>query len=1132
MAKRTIRRNPLSVDIGGINEKYFNFAQFAGINSNKNYVGVNQYSFEDANNVYVDQNNQLHTRPPIKTKTVDVLPVGEKPVDIVKVNNVTFYKTYNGSEYKYRFKYNNEWYAVQTTEKSYVYFINDTFIIFSENDIDAYQYQNGQLTLLDKDIIYTPITKVIQGASIETFESANLLTTSEITRYLFEYGQEASISDLKLVGKTVSITVDGETYSFVFKQGNQIIFPEKLTEVNASFIGAGQAARCLQSSYNGIILLNLDDDRKQFYLSLDGVLYSIYDFPDEFDVTYMGEMQYDLRLSDDGSQVWCVQCKLIEEPAGDDVPNHYKYKTNVWYMGTPYISYTGWNKLEIELHDGIGDADTIANNKLAINIAQENADRELQGFSYAYYFMTELVSVRLHCPEANNCAIVFHSKFDGIGVQNTSDTFSISASDISNGVTLYIDAATLVVINNLKYVVKHSEFCLINGEGDDISTNNFASLDPNSTLLVRYSIQNNTGVVILGCKTQYMKQYAHEADMRFYNVLVRENGLYYCYINIDTMECSYCIGAFARTDAESSNSSPSSFIKKGTPVFPCYFSKLYAYNDSANDSDWIADEWITPLYMDNRIVVLGDTTDMLLKWQDSIITIKINDKSIVLEPLTYSLFIDNIVSNNVERISNYDADDYIYKFDYTSNVTNYNNRYTYPYSFYFNTNNTVSPGTYYNSFTIATTIVLSQNEDMSIYGRLSRDILSNNLLTTEFYFYNGEIYNLLTNNAVKTFYPVYVSDDSQTIIYYCNSNTSLYTNNFSDTISIDITTEGNINYIVPNFVEDFITTTIALDNLIYQSQNRFSEETDNTPSHIMLYFPVDSKVALVDKITNIIVFSQTSLGVFLENLVYEYQYNGDNDVYMLTPTKMQLGCIDGADILIGYDGSTIFMTQLKGLAGLNYQDFVQSTEQVYTYLTEAIMDLYDNFKGDRKIKLYQYKDWLFMYKQDKTELYILDIRSASWWKWTNPYPIQKIVYDGEKLVLLINNQIAIYDFETNVFDDFIGTEIKWHFRSQKLHFNAPNNYKHIRQLNVITSEEGTELRYKLKFKNYRNLNNLSDTDTVLFDIDQLTTLIKRVNFVKTNAFQFEIANDETDPHPKLFETPDIVIKYRITEAVR
>ena len=61
---------------------------------------------------------------------------------------------------------------------------------------------------------------------------------------------------------------------------------------------------------------------------------------------------------------------------------------------------------------------------------------------------------------------------------------------------------------------------------------------------------------------------------------------------------------------------------------------------------------------------------------------------------------------------------------------------------------------------------------------------------------------------------------------------------------------------------------------------------------------------------------------------------------------------------------------------------------------------------------------------------------------------------------------------------------------------------------------------------------MSDTDTVLFDIDQLTTLIKRVNFVKTNAFQFEIANDETDPHPKLFETPDIVIKYRITEAVR
>ena len=62
--------------------------------------------------------------------------------------------------------------------------------------------------------------------------------------------------------------------------------------------------------------------------------------------------------------------------------------------------------------------------------------------------------------------------------------------------------------------------------------------------------------------------------------------------------------------------------------------------------------------------------------------------------------------------------------------------------------------------------------------------------------------------------------------------------------------------------------------------------------------------------------------------------------------------------------------------------------------------------------------------------------------------------------------------------------------------------------------------------------NLQDTDVVSYEIEELSTLIKRVNFVKTNAFQFEIGSDDMDKHPVYFVTPDIAIKYRITERVR
>ena len=62
---RTVRRNALSVNVGSLDEKYFNFMQFKGLCTNKNYVGIDQNTFDEVNNMYVDQDDQLSTRPPV-----------------------------------------------------------------------------------------------------------------------------------------------------------------------------------------------------------------------------------------------------------------------------------------------------------------------------------------------------------------------------------------------------------------------------------------------------------------------------------------------------------------------------------------------------------------------------------------------------------------------------------------------------------------------------------------------------------------------------------------------------------------------------------------------------------------------------------------------------------------------------------------------------------------------------------------------------------------------------------------------------------------------------------------------------------------------------------------------------------
>lgn len=68
MASRTTRRNSFSVeaDNDDFNINYYNQAEFKGINTNKNDIAVDQASFADTNNVYVDDNSVLVSRPPIK----------------------------------------------------------------------------------------------------------------------------------------------------------------------------------------------------------------------------------------------------------------------------------------------------------------------------------------------------------------------------------------------------------------------------------------------------------------------------------------------------------------------------------------------------------------------------------------------------------------------------------------------------------------------------------------------------------------------------------------------------------------------------------------------------------------------------------------------------------------------------------------------------------------------------------------------------------------------------------------------------------------------------------------------------------------------------------------------------------
>lgn len=1148
---RTIKRNPIQIDPDNyeLNEQYFNFASFDGINSNKNYVGVNQYSFEDANNVYVDQNSQLHTRPPIKSMTISVLEPNEYPVDIVKVNNVTFYKTYNGSEYRYRFKYHDEWRVLPSTQKSLITFINDYFVIFLEDDIIlvGWNYDDNNIRIYQStegnNIVYVPITKIVQGNTTLENEAKNLLTTKEITRYLFEYGDSIPANAIDLVGQTVVVNINGKEYSVELQQGTPIIFAEPISELNLDSVGYNG----IQSSENGIILIWNDD---YVYLSEDGQLFSVYSYPEALSE----QLVKDVTISKDGTEIIVTSYELSKVYDNlEDENSKFKYVTHVYYMYTPfYSSDNAWKSFEIVLLEGYDDLLTMVSENVGPRYNTMFKSPQVtgtnKGYSSVYNTIDYLFGCHSCCVSTDEIVIIYDGRISGGHYSYTSDAYNFHFEQGYHTASVSVIFLVRIYRDSNGGLVYKTKFGTAQRSQYNDTDNSIYYMRP---LMYVQNLKHSAGDLraftpVLYTETNSFKIVAFQTYTEEYIAYKVDNSEFNMSFLYESHDILYSVidsndnilngfGVVFPTKLNANDIANNWFAAVDyLYVLPTIFNTLYKLKYTENYSPNIPGTVLVPdlVDVDESMSLHTYGSPAFMRYTDGI--------------LEYN-HVGNEYSNNQDfkntSILNLSAQlDYIYSYgsyNYSDQINwmndetymeNHYKRMTYPITIINSSNGSKNQAD--STRNVVSTIV---SETISVLS-------GSDILTSDFYYYQAIIYPLLNYNSNRLF-PIYITREQLEngsyygkILYYNDSDSKIYSNQFTGTVSIDIPSSGDTSYVVPDFSEDFITTTIILNNLLYQSLNRTFEGTEIGESgstvHPELYFPIDSEVKFIDKITNLIVFSQTSLGVFLENLVYEYQYDTSNDVYTLTPTKLQLGCKEEADILIGYDGSTIYMTQLKGLAGLNYQDFVQSTEQVYTYFTDAIMDLYDKFKGDGKIKLYQYKDWIFMYKQDNTELYIFDTRSSTWWKWTNPYPIQKIVFDGDNLLLLINNQIAIYDFETTNFTDFIDNNISWKFRSQKLHFSAPNNYKHIRQLNVITTQSGHELRYKLKFINYRNLNNLADVDTVDFEIDQLTTLIKRVTFIKTNAFQFEISNDETDPKPKYFETPDIAIKYRITERVR
>lgn len=209
---RTINRSVETVGNPNTDYKYFNHINWKGIDDSKNYLNIDQETFEDCKNVYIDEEGLLKSRPSIKYNKY------------YNSTNAKIIKTWKFNNYvvnlQYLPKFNSYQLGVDINGKSYynaakentncLYFDNKVYIftLFDNNiwycDNTGFHKANNSIYLPTK-YVYTNNIK-----SENEVESDNLLTTSH--KLIYNYTNIDFIVNPTFVNEKVTLIVDGEKY--------------------------------------------------------------------------------------------------------------------------------------------------------------------------------------------------------------------------------------------------------------------------------------------------------------------------------------------------------------------------------------------------------------------------------------------------------------------------------------------------------------------------------------------------------------------------------------------------------------------------------------------------------------------------------------------------------------------------------------------------------------------------------------------------------------------------------------------------------------------------------------------------------------------------------------------------------
>jgi hypothetical protein len=423
-----------------------------------------------------------------------------------------------------------------------------------------------------------------------------------------------------------------------------------------------------------------------------------------------------------------------------------------------------------------------------------------------------------------------------------------------------------------------------------------------------------------------------------------------------------------------------------------------------------------------------------------------------------------------------------------------------------------------------------------IFYKDKNQYLSKSSLTTE--------YIELLDKGIEPIV-MYYADTSKDSLYYFKDNllygsTSIKSNNY---VTIRILQDGENNYKLFDHITQLSNYYFSIGKTLYISKNVYEKDI------FKWYLPAINKEEFDYNITNLHPISTNEVAIFLNNSIYYTNYDSDVEAYRYYKAKIQVGCKHGCDVITTFDGKYIIFTTERGLVAMSYQEFVASTEQTLTFLSDSIYNIYTNYSNG-SIKLHKFSNYLFVYKNDSNKAFIFDLRTSSWWPISFGKNITKFVTMDNEIKLLSNKQLFNLNKSDINYYDYDGSKrdkIEWFIKSQKLHLGVSNYYKHIvnmtfnsvHDLSLLQENDynATDLNFKLQTNNYRkridgNIGNEDDYQVVNYSVEIIRTFVQRLNYSKVNEFQYLLTYDNKTSINVPLSLSGIIVKYKVGGEVR